>query len=445
MKSFAAFLLLLPLAPPQDDLEKKVADLVARLADDSIDARDQAVEDLAALGPAAIPVLKKAQAKTGGEARGRIDEAIRKIELRDALAQSLPPLRKITLEQKNRPARQAIEEIARQAGLAVKFEGDLGAGPVTLSIKDVTPIEAFDAVCRKDGQLTYEPEVGEVAVVLRGPRPPTLSFTAAPFLEGPAAYVRHYRVRAVELSLIRTNTFKGMKSRGALQIDLHWLPDTHPDRVSKFEVTEIKDDQGRLLPLEKKEDEANGPLAGAHFTLDQGSDSTSSQFDVDFKFPEADAKKIASLKGTFVATYPKERKTLVFEKPRDMRGKSLDLHGLKLTLEDYQDRGTEHTIKIVVSGKYAGPKDPAKEGLGEEDSFYERLPFSTGEIEYVTESGEPLQHSSSSSSGNPDSYTFTVTLRAEKAEVLREIRIPCILTHHLDEVKFELTDIAFPK
>jgi hypothetical protein len=448
MKMIAATLLLLSLGAPlsfaQDDLEKKVAAIVARLADDSIDAREQAVKDLADLGTGAIPLLKKAIAKAGDETRGRLEEAIRTIELRDALARSLPPLQKITLDLKKRPAREAIEEIASRAGIGVKFEGDLGKGTITLALKDVTPIEALDAVCRADGQLTYQIDTGDEALEAVKPGVPVLprlSFTAAPFVDCPATYVRHYRIRAVELSLIRTNSFKGTKSRGNVQLELFWLPGTHPDQVTRFEVEEIKDDQGRILPLEKKEE--GDPLAGAHLTLD-GLDPAAGQYAFDFKYPEADAKKVASMKGSFTVTYPKETKTLVFEKPAEKRGKSLELHGLKITLEEYQNRGTEHTVKIVVGGKYAGPKDPAKEEA-DPDSLLEHLPFSPGEIEFITESGLPLQQGSSTSGTVNENYVFTVTLHAEKTETLKEIRIPCVLTHHLDGVKFELKDMVFPK
>ena len=117
---------------PQDGLEKKIADLVARLSDDSIDAREQAVKDLADLGPPAIPVLRKAMVKLDGEVRGRVDQAIKAIEARDTLAQSLPPFKTVTLDHRNRPAKEALEEIARHAGFALQFEGDVGKEAVSV-------------------------------------------------------------------------------------------------------------------------------------------------------------------------------------------------------------------------------------------------------------------------------------------------------------------------
>jgi len=442
MKS-AALAALLLLAAPQEGLEKKVADLVARLGDDSIDARDQAVREIAELGPAAIPLLRKALVKLEGEGRGRVEEAIRAIELRDALARSLPPLKRITLDHKNRPAREAVEEIARQAGLRVHFEGDLGRGAVTLALKDATPLEALDAVCRKEGHLLYDVDGNEAFTAARargqGPPPtPRLAFSEGAFVDCPAAYVRHYRLRVSSLSLTRTNTFKGTEATGSLQLDLHWPPDVRPDSARSFEVTVLTDDQGRSLLPDKKEDDT---FRGGATHFSHGEPETSTQETVSFKFPEPGAKKIACLKGSFNLTYPKETRTLVFTKPGDMRGKSLDLHGLKVTLEEYKDRGTEHSVKIVVSGKYAGPKDPAREGDDEEGL---RVPFTYDDVQLITAEGEVLESNSSSSGGSNEAYTFTMNYRSEKPQVVAEIRIPCVITHHLDKVDFEIRDVAFP-
>ncbi len=437
----AALALALLLGSPQEGVEKQVNDLVARLADDAIDARDLAVRGLAELGPAAIPILRKIMAKMEGEGRGRVEEAIRAIERRDTLSRSLPPLKRITLDHRNRPAQEAVEEIARQTGLPVHFQGDPPKGAITLTLKDATPLEAFDAVCRKDGQLSFRVDP-EGSFRRGGPRPPArIVFSAAPFVAFPAAFVRHYRVSVTELSLTRTNTFRGTQASGSVSVNLHWLPDTRPKSLRKFEVTEIKDDRGRSLLPEKKDGEETFPGTTRFGQEDLGCSTDES---VEIKYPEADAVKIATLKGSFVFSYPKETKTLSFEKPADMKGRSLDLHGLKITLEDYKEQAQEISIKIVVSGKYAGPKDPAKEGV-DEDLPEARFPFSYDDIEALSEGGEPLDSSSMSSGGSDDHYRFTLTYRTPKPQSLKEIRIPCVLAYHIDKVEFEIKDIAFPK
>jgi hypothetical protein len=426
-----------------EKLEKKVADLVGKLADDAIDAREQAVKDLADLGPAAIPVLQKAKTKLDGEVRGRVEEAIKAIEARDTLGRSLPPLKTVTLDHRNRPAKEALEEIARQAGLLVQFEGEVGKEAVSVALKDVPPLQAIDEVCRKHGQLVSrngggDDELGGFRHPRAGPVP-KLVFTASPFVNFPAAYVRHYRVRVVEVSLTRVNNFQGTQSTGNLQVEIHWPPNVVPKATLKFEITEAKDDKGRSLVPEKKDEEKN--VFGQSFRRN-GLESES-QETFEFKYPEGDATKIASLKGVFVLAYPKEVKTLVFEKPADSKGKSLELHGLKVTLDDYVEKGNEVTVRISTAGKYVGPADAAKRDV--DPDFEARLPFSYEDIEPVTVSGAPLGQSGMSGGGGEDNYTYTLTWTAEKPQSLKEIRIPCVLLHHLDEVKFELRDIAFPK
>lgn len=436
MKTLALVLLL---AAPRQDLDQKVAELVARLADDAIDARDQAVRGLSELGPAAIPVLRKAMAKLDAEVRGRVEEAIRAIELRDALSRSLPPLKRITIDHRNRPAREAVEEIARQVGLPVHFEEETGRGAITLALKDVTPIEALDSVCRKDGQLGFRSESADGNFHRGGNTPTRLVFATAPFVDYPAVYVRHYRVSVTELSLTRTNTFQGNQASGSLSLRLQWLPNVRPDSLRNFEVHEAKDEQGRSLLPEKKENEGFGSTRLHHAGVDTSADES-----IEIKYPEADAKRIAVLKGSCQLDYPKETKLLVFEKPADMIGKSLELHGLKFALEEYKERPEEISIKLAVTGKYNGPKDPAKE-RSDGEVLDEYLPFSYDEVEAIAAGGERLESNSMSGGGGDGNYAIQLRYPVAKQQSLKEIRIPCVLIHHVDKVEFELKDIAFPK
>ncbi len=61
----------------QDDLESKIAKLVARLESEILTDRDAAQQELVRLGEPAIPVLEKT--KAGGEAQSRIRAALREL------------------------------------------------------------------------------------------------------------------------------------------------------------------------------------------------------------------------------------------------------------------------------------------------------------------------------------------------------------------------------
>jgi hypothetical protein len=86
-------LALLLAACPQEDLGKKIDEIIPRLSDDSIDVRDKTVQALADLGPGALPLLKKRAAELGAETSGRLLEACARIESRNTLVKYLPPLR----------------------------------------------------------------------------------------------------------------------------------------------------------------------------------------------------------------------------------------------------------------------------------------------------------------------------------------------------------------
>ncbi len=158
-----------------------------------------------------------------------------------------------------------------------------------------------------------------------------------------------------------------------------------------------------------------------------------------FKFPEADAKKIAILKGVAVFSYPQEVKTITFDKPAESQGKAVELNGLTITLKEYQDKGTAHSLTLEMSGKYQGPRE---DGCDDDDS---NLPFSYDDVELATEGGEPLRHQGMSGRGDGRTYTWQLDFEGEKASPAKEIRIFCVLRRFTDEAAFEIRDIALPK
>jgi hypothetical protein len=423
---------------PQDALERKVDDLLPRLSDDAIDARDEAVKALADLGPGALPVLKARLEKLGGEARGRVEEAVRRIETAEALRRSLPPLKRVTLDVQDLPARQALEEIARQTGLTFDLSSCSADGAVTVRLKDAFPLQAIDEVCRRSGQIGYqvmdEDSWGRARRAVRGPR---VFFHNGTFPEYPASYVRHYRVRVTTVSLTRTNTFAGHQASGQIQVDVMWPPDVRPAGMKHFRILEAKDDLGRSLV--SASEEGAGP-AFQRMRRYRGWDMSVNE-SVQIRYPEPDAKAVALLKGTAVFSYPKENRTLTFENPLECRGKILELYGLKITLKDYQDKGATHILELEVSGKFAGPGGEAPESA----SFFDTLPFSHEDIELVTSGGERLQNRGMSGRGDGKTYSYRLTMQGSKAEAVKEIRIPCVLSYFDDEVKFELRDIVLPK
>jgi hypothetical protein len=441
-RALALALLLRGALAPQEDLAKKIDEIVPRLSDDSIDVRDRAVQALVDLGPEAIPLMKKRAAELGTETQGRLLEACGRIESRNTLARYLPALQKVTLEWENKPARDAFDEIARRSGLAIDT-GNAGAdGAVTFSLKDATPLEAVDEICRRAG-LTWRIADDDIfrgrrrAAIIKGT--PRLMIQDRKPAEYPAAYVRHYRVRVTQVSLTRTNTFQASQSNAQMNLDIGWAPDVKPEGLLSFRITELKDDQGRSL-LADEADRFRGRLRGMRVRYRGGDTSSYSQY-LAFKFPEADAKRISVVKGTAVFSYPQEVKTIGFEKPAESQGKSIELNGLRITLKEYREKGAGHSLTLEMSGKYQGPRDP--DAGDDEDSV--NLPFSYEDVELVTEGGESLRHQGMSGRGDGKTCTWQLDFEGEKAAAAKEIRIFCVLRRFSDEVAFEIKDIALPR
>jgi hypothetical protein len=441
-RALALALLLCGALTPQEDLSKKIDEIVPRLSDDSIDVRDRAVQSLVDLGPAALPLLRKRAAELGAETQGRLLEACGRIESRNTLAKYLPVLKKVTLEWENKPAREAFDEIARRTGLALDT-GNAGAdGAISFSLKDATPLEAVDEVCRRAG-LTWRTVDDDFfvgrrrAAIIKGS--PRMLIQNGKAVEYPGTYIRHYRVRVTQVSLTRTNNFQANQSNAQMNLDLGWAPDVKPDGLQSFKITEIKDDQGRSLLVEEN-DRARGRFRGMRSRY-RGRDMGAYSQYLTFKFPEADAKNIAVLKGTAVFSFPQEVKTISFEKPSESQGKSVELNGLTITLKEYQEKGTGHSLTLEMSGKYQGPRD-AEAG---DDEDFSNLPFSYEDVELVTEGGEPLRHQGMSGRGDGKTYTWQLEYEGEKAAAAKEIRIFCVLRRFSDEAAFEIKDIALPR
>jgi hypothetical protein len=431
-----AFALALVLFAPQDDLSKRIDEVLSRLNDDAVEVRDAALKELVGLGPPALPLLQARLEKLEAETKGRVQEACRRIEAAAALARVLPPLRKVTLEAKDKPLKEVVEEIARQTGLPIDPGNGSFETPVTLSLKDALPLEALDAACQATKGALYQiiDEEGHGMAMFRrrrgaAPAGSRIALESGTWVPYPAQYVRHYKVRVTQVSLNKVNAFDDVRRTGQLSIDLQWPPDVKPDRMLRFRVSELKDEQGRSLL--QKEDEDDG-MARERIRRGWG---VGAQHSVQFKYPEAGAKKIGILRGEAGVEFPKDVRTVVFEKPAETKGKIEEVDGLKITLKDCKLEGKNHTVVLEMTGRLRGAAGDPDDGA---------YPFSWEDVEVLTESGERPSHGGMSGGGGGGQYTWTLNYRGNKAEALKEVRVRLVLTRHADEFKFELKDIPFP-
>jgi hypothetical protein len=426
----------LALLPFQDDLERRLDALLPRLADESLEAREAAVVDLVALGEAALPLLRSRAEGAAGEVRARLLDAVQRIETRSTLAKYLPPLRSVTLEFKNRPAREAFEEIARQGRFPLEVSEGTALAAASLSLKGVPPLEALDAACAASGcswridQQSYGFRRRRAAPPApEGPRVQIYGNRTQAF---PSAVVRHYRFSVQNVTLSKSLNFSATQRSANLVLQAAWLPDVNPDRISNFRLLEMVDDKGRsLIP----DSQAAGRFIHAGYRRPRSYVQYQHQESVPFRYPEADALSIARLKGILTFSYPSEVRTLVFERPAEAAGKSLEVAGAKVTLNRIGVDKNGVTVHLDV----VGGGDP------NQGSLDERLPFAHDDVQVVSESGDPLDSRGMSGSGNGQSYSWELRYELPEGAAVKLIRIPCVLKTHTDEAAFEIKDIPLPR
>lgn len=440
MSALACTFLLLASA---QDLPQRIDGALQRLADDALDVREAAASELGELGPDAVAPLRERLEGLDAERRGRVQEAIRRIEERQKLARVLPPLRRATLEASEKPLREVLEEISKQTGVPIDLSGGTFDGPVTLSLKDALPLQAFDEACAKAGGFSFRVRrAGEEAGFNPGappdPAASALLFQPGAGPAGPAAYAKSYRLRLNQITLTRTNDFRRERSTANLQVEVLWPPPAAPHSVSEFRIVEALDDRGRSLMPTADPNLPNRLQVGFNRHRFRNHWTGGSYHGLEIAYPQADAAKIALLRCAISVVYPGDERSLVFEKPADARGESRELHGLKVTLKDCRSDGQDHVIQLEVSGRFAPPGAGVAPAEGE-------LPFTHDEVVAISRSGARLRANGMSGSSDGRTHQWELRVRGTLAEPIQEIRIPVILAYHTDSATFELKDIPLPR
>ncbi|HYH65078.1 MAG TPA: hypothetical protein VD866_10325 [Urbifossiella sp.] len=141
----------LPAAPAALELkpDPAVAAHIRNLGADDYRVREKAGRDLEAVGDKALPHLKKALAEpTTPEVARRLSVLVRKID-----HERLVSPRRVTMPEKERTAKEAFDEIAKQTGYRIEFQSDFGAAPVRHKISfNNTPFwQAVDTIANLTG------------------------------------------------------------------------------------------------------------------------------------------------------------------------------------------------------------------------------------------------------------------------------------------------------
>ena len=355
MNLLLPLLLLLP-APQEDELRTRVRAFVEQLQSDEIQAVDDAVAGLIALGPAALDAVRGEFKRASGDARLRLDEAVKKIERNVKRVRALGAPVLVTMEAKDRPLAEALEQLKASSGQPLEFK-DLPDGKVTLSLDKTGFWEALDRICRAHGGVMWE--VKEKAILV----------TKRPYRDLPKTF-RGNQVLCFQ-RLTSEHRHHGRASMPSVTLEgfVAWTKGAVPPREALV-VDEFVDDQGTDLA-------AANAAAGAIFSLsdDEAPDPEHLARPVSFSHPVTlhdKASTLARLRGSVQLEYVLEsRRVALFEKPAALVGQAQKCGTLTVTIKKFNKGDEDADLRIHV----------------ESPSLREKLPIRTGGFRLIDTKG----------------------------------------------------------
>ena len=151
-----ALLLLLALAVRLQD--PSPADLLRNLEDDRVEVREQAQKRLIELGNAVLPLLKETleSPRSSGELKLRTSAVLRAIELNARPLKAFKEPKRVTLKADGTLLREILDEVARQAEVAIDSSAIDAAATVTMTADGLPLFQVLDLLCKDQAERTWE-------------------------------------------------------------------------------------------------------------------------------------------------------------------------------------------------------------------------------------------------------------------------------------------------
>jgi hypothetical protein len=191
-----------PELPPDPAVTAHVRNLGA----DDYRAREKAGRDLEALGDKALPHLKKALADTTNpEVARRLSVLVRKIDY-----ERLVSPRRVTMPEKARTIKEAFDEVAKQTGYRIEFQGDFASNAARhkVAFNNVPFWQALDTIAELAGATVNNNGGDDDTIYVNnyggGMRTPFV------------AYAGPYKIAANNIQLNRSMPLTAADPRGAM-------------------------------------------------------------------------------------------------------------------------------------------------------------------------------------------------------------------------------------
>jgi hypothetical protein len=309
-------LLLLPLlgAATQDS---DVRDLLRRLEDDNADVREKAQRQLGGLGEAALPLLKETaeSPRSSGELKLRLVAAIKEIELSAKIAKVFVEPKRVTVRAAGTMLREVLDEISRQAGVAIESSLVDPSAKVTLDAKEASLQMVLDQLCKDQLERTWEAQDDGSIRLLKDRHPAT-----------PTAYGGPFRVRVQSLSVERSTDFKGKSVAVTATLIADWDRRLRPSKIVDIDLTKASDGRDSAIDISSADagvmvvrgvPGAQIRMAGMNFP-DPGENTRA----FSLRNLSPDAVQVA-LEGIARFTFPLDYKEIKFDKPATVESRDL--------------------------------------------------------------------------------------------------------------------------
>ena len=300
-----------------------VRELLQKLEDDRVEAREKAQKDLAALGESVIPHLREVveSERSSGELKLRAAAAIREIELGVKAAKVYREPARMTVRAAEDALRDVLDDLSRQAGVPIESSAVDNTARITLEAKDVTLMEALDLICRGQPNRTWEARDDG-----------SIRLTKDRHVEYPTVQSGPFRVRVQSMNADRSNDFKARTVSTTVTIQADWDRRLKPSKIVDIEIARAVDDLGTVLEIVSSDglNMWRGPGVQLRVGVGIVQDSSENSRVVTLKGLQPAATSI-TIEGTARFTFPLDQREIRIEKPANSESKDLGDTMVRLT------------------------------------------------------------------------------------------------------------------
>jgi hypothetical protein len=427
-------------APPKPAAElptdPAVLALIADLGADDYRAREKAGKALEARGEKVLPALRRAAAEADRpEVARRLAVLVRRMEYDRIVAP-----KRVTLSVKNRPAKDVLDEIARQTGYRIDFQGGgRGDGRYSFEFDNVPFWVAMDKVTEATGLGVYS-QYDDDGLQVNGYNP----VGSSPYVSyaGPFKFVAQAINANRSLPLANLGQPGGGRQQEQvyLQFNIQSEPKNPILSVLQAELLSATDDTGASLVPPKD------PGQHQHFSRSYygGPGYRTFNFSSNLNFVRGgrDATRIKSLKGKIglvllAGTVPE----VIVTDPLKTKGKKFAGRSVEVDFDSFAEANGGYSLTVTV--RKTAADDPNNPDYNWLNSAWQR-------VEVTDAAGGRYRGYVNNTNYNGTSVTFTMQFQAQdrqgRAQKLgppaRVVFNEWLQVTH--EVPFEFKDLPLP-